>query len=183
MSMRRLISKYMKPQEKSGNDKSQEKSPERTAIEAQAFEEMRKAKAAIDPSVLSKVRSAIMKSPMGKQMMGGAAAQDADKNASEDVKPPVSNAILERAEVDVDTAVHEGDASETPTKPQRTVDPKQAARAVHEKIKAKEPTVSAPPSIEEVDKSKMFDIVSKMLEQNPHKAGLKQGIRDILTKK
>lgn len=71
--------------------KGQKKS--REEIENEAFAAMRKAKAAIDPGVLAKIRKAIEKSPMAGQIMGGlgkekvksedAVAEDKKKKALE----------------------------------------------------------------------------------------------------
>lgn len=124
----------------------------REEIEREAFAAMRKAKAAIDPSVLAKIKNAIENSPMAEQIMGGLG-----KGKSS------SKAVAEKQE---DTAE---------IKKQKALE---AARKAHESIK--EPKLK---KAESVDQAKMLDIVAKTLELNPHKSGLKKGVKDILLDK
>ncbi|MEM9469636.1 MAG: hypothetical protein AAF988_05680 [Pseudomonadota bacterium] len=135
----------------------------RKQIEAEAFAQMRKTKAALDPGVLAKVREAIQKSPIAAQLMGNIPAQQAmqqTEEKSEPEKQEISSKEIPTGQVKVQPSEKKKKALES-------------ARAAHANIKDQEP----------VDQSKMLDIVAKTLELNPHKTNLKDGVKKILSEK
>ena len=127
--------------------KSQKQS--REEIEKEAFAAMRKAKAAIDPGVLAKIRKAIENSPMADQIMGGL-GKEKPKPKEETAEDKKHKAL-------------------------------EAARKAHSNVKVSEPLPEK--ETESVDQAKMLDIIAKTLELNPHKSGLKKGVKNILSEK
>lgn len=159
----------------SGKDKSKKT---RKEIEAEAFAQMRKAKASIDPGVLVKVRSAIQNSPMANKLMGNVALKDTEEKKSIAITTPPS--------VPVQTSVPKVEAnSEAVVAPKASVqsDIKKEKEMLAKKEKALLAAKKAHAGVKEsvpVDQSKMLDIVAKMIELNPHKDGLKNGVKNIL---
>ena len=151
----------------SNKDKSKKS---RKEIEDEAFAQMRKAKAAIDPGVLAKVRKAIQNSPMAAQLMGNVYAQEEVKSKQEPSLPakPIS---ASRQESDVVKEAPKQVAHQ-PQKKKTSDAALQAAKRAHANVKDHE--------VEQVDQGKMIDIVAKMLELNPHNQSLKKGVKDIL---
>ncbi|NCO02950.1 MAG: hypothetical protein GW903_02020 [Alphaproteobacteria bacterium] len=122
----------------------------REEIEKEAFAAMRKAKAAIDPNVLARIKKAIENSPMGEQLMGG----------------------LSKGKSAVKKNTQQDSADEKKKKAM------EAARKAHESVVAQQAKLEK--EVETVDQAKILDIVAKTLELNPHKSGLKKGVKEIL---
>jgi hypothetical protein len=141
--------------------KNTDKNKTREEIEEEAFTQMRKAKASIDPGVLAKVRAAIQNSPMANKLMGNVALKETD---TKPVAMPNVASAPERVEA-------------KPPKPSMSAE--QLAKKEKALLAAKQAHAGVKES-EPVDQGKMLDIVAKMIELNPHKAGLKKGVKDIL---
>lgn len=144
----------------------------RKEIEDEAYAQMRKAKAIIDPGVLAKVRNAIRNSPMAAQLMGNVYAQEEGAEETRAISP--KDVVKEEQEKTViSSSVEEsqkiGRSLETAEKKKTAL---QAAKQAHANVKEVE--------VETVDQGKMIDIVAKMLEMNPHNQSLKKGIKEIL---
>jgi hypothetical protein len=142
---------------------------------------MRKAKAAIDPGVLAKLRAAIQNSPMASQLMGNVYVKEEEKGgdsvqAQPKPKAPVASIVTqEKAAASADMPLSQKQSTQPTKRPKSNERALEAAKKAHAGVKE--------PEVEAVDQGKMLDIVAKMLELNPHKAGLKKGVKDILKDK
>lgn len=168
----------------SGKEMDKDKNKNREEIEAEAFTQMRKAKAAIDPGVLAKVRAAIQNSPMANKLMGNVALKEEEQgqkiiSSEQAAKTPaptpkaVSTALSQKPSIDEGQKPQDKKPEMSAQQLAKKEKALLAAKKAHEGVKESEP----------VDRAKMLDIVAKMLELNPHKEGLKDGIKDMLKRK